>query len=181
MSLRVYDTLTREKQLFAPVKPGKVGMYLCGPTVYKPPHIGHMVGPVIFDAITSVLQKDNASVFPQLGGQAAVVQPLDAPGVVAVAPSLRARLDLDQGRLAHAAIGLEDAFAAAIAELEAEGRQALAIRVAELRKLQPQVVEQARAALAGSEGEPDADALDHALGRLEAALRARTASGFNLS
>lgn len=95
--------------------------------------------------------------------------------------ALRARLDLDQGRLAHAAIGLEDAFAAAIAELEAEGRQALAIRVAELRKLQPQVVEQARAALAGSEGEPDADALDHALGRLEAALRARTASGFNLS
>jgi capsular polysaccharide biosynthesis protein len=50
--------------------------------------------PVIFDAITSVLQKDNASVFPQLGGLAAVVQPLDAPGVVAVAPSLRARLDL---------------------------------------------------------------------------------------
>ena len=50
--------------------------------------------PVIFDAITRVLQKDNASVFPELGGLAAVVQPLDAPGVVAVAPSLRSRLDL---------------------------------------------------------------------------------------
>ena len=36
MSLRVYDTLTREKQLFQTVRPGKVGMYLCGPTVYKP-------------------------------------------------------------------------------------------------------------------------------------------------
>jgi capsular polysaccharide biosynthesis protein len=47
----------------------------------------------IFDAITAVLQRDNASVFPQLGGMAAVVQPLDTPGVVAVAPSLRARLD----------------------------------------------------------------------------------------
>src|SRR5580704_16987326 len=56
MSLRVYDTLTREKQLFVPVRPGKVGMYLCGPTVYKPPHIGHMVGPVIFDAIKRYLQ-----------------------------------------------------------------------------------------------------------------------------
>ena len=31
-------------------------MYLCGPTVYKPPHIGHMVGPVIFDAIKRYLQ-----------------------------------------------------------------------------------------------------------------------------
>src|SRR5205823_2528001 len=34
----------------------KVGMYLCGPTVYKSPHIGHMVGPVIFDAIKRYLQ-----------------------------------------------------------------------------------------------------------------------------
>lgn len=56
MSLRVYDTLTREKQLFVPVRPGKVGMYLCGPTVYKPPHIGHMVGPVVFDAIKRYLK-----------------------------------------------------------------------------------------------------------------------------
>src|SRR6185503_18675774 len=56
MSLRVYNTLTRQKELFEPVKPGKVGMYLCGPTVYKPPHIGHMVGPVIFDAIKRYLK-----------------------------------------------------------------------------------------------------------------------------
>ena len=56
MSLRVYNTLTRQKELFEPVRPGKVGMYLCGPTVYKPPHIGHMVGPVIFDAVKRYLQ-----------------------------------------------------------------------------------------------------------------------------
>src|SRR4028119_1184287 len=56
MSLRVHNTLTRQKDLFEPVRPGKVGMYLCGPTVYKPPHIGHMVGPVIFDAIKRYLQ-----------------------------------------------------------------------------------------------------------------------------
>jgi capsular polysaccharide biosynthesis protein len=49
--------------------------------------------PAIFDAITHVLQQDNATVFPQLGGLAAIVQPLDRPGVVPVAPSLRARLD----------------------------------------------------------------------------------------
>jgi cysteinyl-tRNA synthetase len=56
MSLRVYNTLTRTKDLFEPVHPGKVGMYLCGPTVYKPPHIGHLVGPVIFDAVKRYLQ-----------------------------------------------------------------------------------------------------------------------------
>src|SRR5436190_4725371 len=56
MSLRVYNTLSKEKELFDPVRPGKVGMYLCGPTVYKSPHIGHMVGPVIFDAIKRYLQ-----------------------------------------------------------------------------------------------------------------------------
>ncbi len=49
--LRVFNTLSRTKEEFQPVTPGKVGMYLCGPTVYKPSHIGHMVGPVIFDAI----------------------------------------------------------------------------------------------------------------------------------
>jgi cysteinyl-tRNA synthetase len=56
MSLRVYNTLTRQKELFATVHPGKVGIYLCGPTVYMPPHIGHMVGPVIFDAIKRYLK-----------------------------------------------------------------------------------------------------------------------------
>jgi cysteinyl-tRNA synthetase len=55
MTLRVYNTLSKSEELFTPVRPGKVGMYLCGPTVYKPPHIGHMVGPVIFDAIKRYL------------------------------------------------------------------------------------------------------------------------------
>ena len=55
MSLRVYNTLTKEKEIFRPVSPGRVGIYLCGPTVYKAPHIGHMVGPVIFDAIKRYL------------------------------------------------------------------------------------------------------------------------------
>jgi cysteinyl-tRNA synthetase len=55
MSLRVYNTLTRQKEEFRTVAPGKVGMYLCGPTVYKPSHVGHMVGPVIFDTVKRYL------------------------------------------------------------------------------------------------------------------------------
>ncbi len=54
-SIRVYNTLTREKETFEPLAPGKVGIYLCGPTVYNEAHIGHMVGPVIFDTIKRYL------------------------------------------------------------------------------------------------------------------------------
>src|SRR5262245_15458886 len=56
MALHVYNTLTRKKEPFQTVEPGKVGMYVCGPTVYKPSHIGHMVGPVIFDTVKRYLQ-----------------------------------------------------------------------------------------------------------------------------
>lgn len=55
-NIRVYNTLTNRKEVFETVTPGKVGMYLCGPTVYKPSHIGHMVGPVIFDVIKRYLR-----------------------------------------------------------------------------------------------------------------------------
>ena len=55
MALRVYSTLTKRKDPFESVVPGKVGIYLCGPTVYKSPHVGHMVGPVIFDAVKRFL------------------------------------------------------------------------------------------------------------------------------
>src|SRR5690242_15471193 len=54
-TLRVYNTLSRQKEQFATVQPGKVGIYLCGPTVYDKAHIGHMVGPVIFDSIKRYL------------------------------------------------------------------------------------------------------------------------------
>ncbi|MBO7679567.1 MAG: class I tRNA ligase family protein, partial [Thermoguttaceae bacterium] len=53
--IRVFNTLSRTKEDFVPVRENKVGMYLCGPTVYKPSHIGHMVGPVIFDTIKKYL------------------------------------------------------------------------------------------------------------------------------
>ncbi|HND52284.1 MAG TPA: cysteine--tRNA ligase, partial [Pirellulaceae bacterium] len=54
-TIRVYNTLTKQKEAFEPVEPGKVGIYLCGPTVYAPAHIGHMVGPVIFDSLKRFL------------------------------------------------------------------------------------------------------------------------------
>src|SRR5437588_8995850 len=56
MALQVYSTLTRKKEPF-PKRPedGPVTMYVCGPTVYKPSHIGHMVGPVIFDSVKRYL------------------------------------------------------------------------------------------------------------------------------
>ena len=55
MSIRIYNTLTKTKEPLEPVVPGKIGIYLCGPTVYKEAHIGHMVGPVIFDAVKRYL------------------------------------------------------------------------------------------------------------------------------
>jgi cysteinyl-tRNA synthetase len=55
MALRVYNTLTKQKEEFQTVEPDKVGMYVCGPTVYMNSHVGHMVGPVIFDCIKRYL------------------------------------------------------------------------------------------------------------------------------
>ncbi len=55
MAIKVYNTLTQTKEPFETVRPGQVGIYLCGPTVYKPSHIGHAVGPVIFDTIKRYL------------------------------------------------------------------------------------------------------------------------------
>jgi hypothetical protein len=94
--------------------------------------------------------------------------------------TLRARLDLDQGRLSHAAIELDRALAIAGPEMRAEGRQDLAIRIAELEKLHAGVSAQAQAALPESGAQPEQEIVTHALERLEAALRARTASGFSL-
>ncbi|MEM6328932.1 MAG: cysteine--tRNA ligase [Planctomycetota bacterium] len=54
-TLQVYNTLTKQKEPFTTAAPGKVGVYLCGPTVYDKAHIGHMVGPVIFDCIKRYL------------------------------------------------------------------------------------------------------------------------------
>ena len=56
MAIRVYNTLTRTKEEFVPVKEGEVRIYLCGPTVYMESHIGHAVGPIIFDTVVRYLK-----------------------------------------------------------------------------------------------------------------------------
>lgn len=56
MSLRIYNTLTRQKEEFKPVESGKVKMYVCGPTVYADAHIGHAMSAIIFDMVHRYLE-----------------------------------------------------------------------------------------------------------------------------
>ncbi|MFZ1153404.1 MAG: hypothetical protein WAN93_00720 [Solirubrobacteraceae bacterium] len=126
---------------------------------------------------------------------------------------LRARLDLDAGRLALAAIELDRAYAAALSELPGEGRSDLRERIEELQQLRAGVQRNALVALpavalptnaviasdatvdstaeaspstlsrgesSSAQQEPQEPAVRHALERLEAALRARTALGFSV-
>lgn len=55
MTIQLYNTLTRRKEKFHKAPGEQVTMYVCGPTVYKPSHIGHMVGPIIFDTVKRYL------------------------------------------------------------------------------------------------------------------------------
>jgi hypothetical protein len=91
--------------------------------------------------------------------------------------ALRARLDLDDGRAREAALQLRIALDAALAELPRDAAvSALTERLRELRDLQPGVTAAAAQALAGALPPGDHEALTVALGRLEAALRARVAA-----
>ena len=51
MSLHLYDSLTRRLQRFEPLQPGRVGIYVCGPTVQAPPHVGHVRSAIVFDQL----------------------------------------------------------------------------------------------------------------------------------
>ncbi len=55
MPLRIYNTLTRCKDALTPVTAGEVKMYVCGPTVYDEPHLGHARSAVVFDVIRRYL------------------------------------------------------------------------------------------------------------------------------
>jgi cysteinyl-tRNA synthetase len=56
MSLRIYNTLTRNKDAFTTIEPGKVRMYVCGPTVYAEAHIGHAMSALVFDIVRRYLE-----------------------------------------------------------------------------------------------------------------------------
>ncbi len=54
--MRIYNTLTKSKQEFHPIKEGKVGMYVCGPTVYNYIHIGNARPMIVFDTVRRYLE-----------------------------------------------------------------------------------------------------------------------------
>jgi cysteinyl-tRNA synthetase len=56
MTLTVFNTLTREKEPFETIEPGKVRMYVCGPTVYADAHVGHAMSSIVFDLIRRYLE-----------------------------------------------------------------------------------------------------------------------------
>lgn len=56
MTLRLYNTATRKKEIFKPLQEGKVGIYVCGVTVYDLCHIGHARSAIVFDVLTRYLR-----------------------------------------------------------------------------------------------------------------------------
>jgi len=56
MAIRIYNSLTRKKEVFQPLKPDHVGMYVCGMTVYDYCHLGHARVLVVFDMVVRVLR-----------------------------------------------------------------------------------------------------------------------------
>ncbi|UEM23598.1 cysteine--tRNA ligase [Skermanella mucosa] len=57
MALDLFNTLTRQKERFEPLVPGKVGLYVCGPTVYDYAHIGNARPVVVFDVLYRLLRR----------------------------------------------------------------------------------------------------------------------------
>ena len=56
MSLQIYNTLSRKKEKFETIEPGKVRMYVCGPTVYADAHLGHAMSALVFDIVRRYLE-----------------------------------------------------------------------------------------------------------------------------
>ncbi|WLR53329.1 cysteine--tRNA ligase [Bacillus tianshenii] len=56
MAIKMYNTLTRQKELFEPMEEGKVKMYVCGPTVYNYIHIGNARPAIVFDTVRRYLE-----------------------------------------------------------------------------------------------------------------------------
>src|SRR5690606_6489688 len=57
MEILVYNTLTRQKEVFRPLEEGHVRMYLCGVTVYSFVHIGNMRGPIFFNFLRNFFER----------------------------------------------------------------------------------------------------------------------------
>src|SRR6201991_3216055 len=57
MPISLYNSLTRQTDVFTPLDPNRVTMYVCGPTVYNYVHIGNARGPVVFDVLARLLRR----------------------------------------------------------------------------------------------------------------------------
>ena len=57
MTLRLYDSATREVRPFVPLRPGQVGIYVCGATLQSAPHIGHVRAQVVYDVARRWLER----------------------------------------------------------------------------------------------------------------------------
>lgn len=62
MTINIYNTLAKKKQVFEPIEPDRVTMYVCGPTVYSYAHIGNARPAVVFDVLVRLLRKEYPSV-----------------------------------------------------------------------------------------------------------------------
>lgn len=60
--IQIYNTLSRKTETFESLHPNRVGMYVCGPTVYGPPHMGHIRGPIVFDVFRRFLESRGITV-----------------------------------------------------------------------------------------------------------------------
>jgi cysteinyl-tRNA synthetase len=56
MDLQLYNSLTRKKEDFKPINKGRIGIYVCGPTVYGHAHLGHAKSYISFDIIVRYLR-----------------------------------------------------------------------------------------------------------------------------
>ncbi len=56
-NLNFFNTLSKKKEKFIPINKKKIGMYVCGPTVYDFPHIGNARPLVVFDVLFRLLKK----------------------------------------------------------------------------------------------------------------------------
>src|SRR5690625_1110594 len=56
MAIKIYNSLTKQKERFMPIEEGKVTMYVCGPTVYNYIHIGNARPPVVYDMVRRYLE-----------------------------------------------------------------------------------------------------------------------------
>ena len=57
MTIKIFNTINRKKEIFSPIKPNSVSMYVCGPTVYSHPHIGNARAALVPDILFRLLRK----------------------------------------------------------------------------------------------------------------------------